>query len=442
MTRPRLRPLGLIGQIVAILLVAVVVEFAASTLLYERASEFSVRDDEARRLGEHLIVARQLMESAPRSTRREIAAELSTDHYQTGWSANPPARDDQDLALVRRQIIGWEPSLRQSDLRLKRIGQPIGTRIAGGLVLRDGSWLSFATKHQLAHPEWWRGRIAIAAMIAAVVVMSASMVARQTLKPLRRLARAADRFGRTGPERVVEDGPAEIRQVIAAFNRMGSRIERLIAERTEALAAVSHDLRTPLARLRLRSDHIADADLRATMSADIVEMEAMVTSLLSFLAGENNPEAPVLTDVAVLCATLADDAADQGRDVEFNGPNHCELLVRRGALKRAVSNLLENALHYGTSARVIVEPRTDTVVIAVEDDGPGIPEAALQSVLEPFVRLDKARRRDTVGLGLGLAIVSRVVATEGGRLLLSNRREGGLRAEISLPWRKPPVAQA
>ncbi|OYY91388.1 MAG: two-component sensor histidine kinase [Sphingomonas sp. 28-66-16] len=433
MSRFAIRPFGLIGQIVAILLIAVVAEFAASTILYERASEFSVRDDEARRLGEHLVVARQLLEKAPPARRPSIAAALSTDHYETGWAPRPPSRPADTLTLIRSQIVAWEPSLASADLRLARRGDPIGTRITGGLVLADGSWLSFRTLRGVGSQDWWRGRVLISALLALLVIGSASLLVRSTLHPLRRLAHAADRFGAAAPERVEEGGPIEIRQVITAFNRMQSRIQRLIAERTQALAAVGHDLRTPLARLRLRTDGVGDADLRATIGGDIAEMEAMVTSLLAYLGGETDPEIPTLTDIAVLCTTLADDAADRGRAVTYVGPDHCELAVRRSGLKRAISNLLENALHYGDSACLTLEARDGSILLVIDDDGPGIPDESLASVVEPFVRLDAARRRDTVGLGLGLAIVARMVAVEGGTFGLANRPEGGLRATIELP---------
>lgn len=433
MIRRRVRPIGLIGQIVAILLIAVVVEFAASAILYERASEFSVQDDEARRLSEHLVVARQLLEKATPERRPALATALSTDHYAIGWSPRPPARARGALALMRNQILGWEPSLATADLRLMGRRDGFSAQISGGLVLSDGSWLSFNTLRAVGSADWWQGRILLAALLALLVIGWAGLLVRATLHPLRRLARAADRFGAATPDHVEEAGPVEVRQVIAAFNRMQSRIQRLIAERTQALAAVGHDLRTPLARLRLRTDGIADAQLRATVHDDLVEMEAMVTSLLAYLGGEGDPEVPVLTDVAVLCATLVDAAVDRGHAVDYDGPDHCELMVRRLNLKRALSNLIENATHYGSMVWLTLDVRADALCIVIEDDGPGIPEEALQSVVEPFVRLDAARRRDTVGLGLGLAIVAGVAALEGGTLRLSNRRHGGLCAELCLP---------
>jgi len=222
-------------------------------------------------------------------------------------------------------------------------------------------------------------------------------------------------------------------RVIAAFNRMQDRIGALIADRTQALAAVGHDLRTPLARLRLRAESVSDEAPRVAMERDLAEMEAMIASLLAYLGGEGDPEEPAVADIAVICATLVDDATDTGHDATYAGPDHLPMRVRRSALKRAIGNLVDNALRFGEAITVSLAQGPDGVVIAVEDDGPGIPPAMLGKVLEPFVRAGDERGRDTAGFGLGLSIVVRLVEVEGGTLSLANRPTGGLRAEIRLP---------
>ena len=434
MTALRLRPAGLLGRIIAILLIAMAVELISSTILYERANEYSIRDDEAKRLGEHLVIARQLLEAAPPARRDAIAATLSTDHYETGWSLRPPPRARNATASMRREVIAWEPSLASTDLRLRSRQGAFGSELVGGLTLGDGSWLSFRTRGSGSDgAAWWTNRIVIAALLALIVTAAAAFLVRVTVHPLRRLARAADRFGSATPQHVVESGPTEVRQVIAAFNRMQSRIQRLIDEQTQGLAAVAHDLRTPLSRMRLRTDRVDSEELRTSISDDIAEMEAMLASLFAFLDGERDPEPPARTDVAVLCATIADDAADHGHRVDYRGPDHCEQRVRRLSLKRAITNLVENALRHGSTTIVSLDFDEQAIVIAVEDDGPGIPADAMASAIQPFVRLDSARQRNTIGHGLGLAIVARVVAVEGGTFTLSNRPEGGLRAEMRLP---------
>jgi signal transduction histidine kinase len=430
---------GLLGRIIAILLLTTVLEFGVSTLLYERASQFSVRDDEARRLAEHLVIARRLVAESPRDRREAMAAELTTDRYELRWSPVLPAppRISPSLDGMRQQVLNWEPTLRTSDLRLRLTSPGRSSVVTGGLRLSDGSWLHFRTLESLRtiNLAWERVLLALIPAIALIVI--GGLLVRRTLLPMRQLATAADRVGRSGPEgapiRVSEAGPGEVRRVVAAFNRMQARIHRLIEDRTRALAAVGHDLRTPLARLRLRAERVADDELRATLDDDLAEMEAMIASLLAFLGGEGEPEQPVLIDLAVLSATVADEASDLGRDVSYQGPDHFDCRLRPSGMKRALVNLVENAMHHADIVCIRLMVHDDAVVLSVEDDGPGIPEEDLPLVLEPFVRLDTARKRDTVGFGLGLSIVVRAVEAEGGQFRLSNRPTGGLCAEIRLP---------
>ena len=428
---------GLIGQIFAILLLAVLMEFGVSALLYERASQFSVRDDEARRLAEHLLIARKLIDEEPAAARPALAHDLTTSRYEIQWRTGlpPPPPVTADLEPIYRQIVGWEPGLARAGLRINLTSPGRRAATAGGLQLSDGSWLYFRTREAIHRPDEVVERVVLAMVPAAVLILLGGLLVRRTLLPLRRLALAADGVGSGSDpdEAVPEVGPSEVRRVTSAFNRMHARIYQLIEDRTQALAAVGHDLRTPLARLRLRADRIADASVRSAIESDVAEMSAMVASLLAYLGGEDEVEPLAVTDLAVLCATLCDDIADRGREGQYDGPAHLELPLRRLTIKRAMVNLVENALHYGTTVSLSLVAEPQRIVLAVEDDGPGIPEASLLRVLDPFVRLDTARGRDTIGLGLGLAIVAKAVAEHDGVLTLSNRAEGGLRAQIVLP---------
>lgn len=434
--RTLIRPsLGLIGQIVAILLLTVLIEFAISTLLYERASQFSVRDDEARRLAEHLVISRHLISERPPAERPAMARDLTTDRYAVGWE--PELRRGPPLAPpldgMREQILAWEPSLVGTDLFVRLASPGRSSMVSGAFRLKDGSWLYFSTLEPVHGLNLATERVLLALIPAGALMLLGGLLIGRVLQPLRTLAAAADRFGSGEEEHLPEQGPADVARVIGAFNRMQARIHNLIADRTQALAAVGHDFRTPLARLRLRAENVPDAETREAISADVAEMEAMVSSLLAYLGGDEDPEEPVRTDVAVLCATVADDAADRGLAARYLGPVHLEAQVRPVALKRALSNLVDNALKYGSEAVVTLANRGDRLDITVEDNGPGLPEDMLVKVLDPFVRLDIARPRDTVGFGLGLAIVARFVEREGGTFRLRNRGEGGLAAEISLP---------
>ena len=428
---------GLLGRVVAILLLTVLVEFGVSTLLYERATEFSVRDDEARRLAEHLVISRRLLEERPVRERAGMAAELTTDRYAVRWTPAPlPSPRAPELTAMRAQITAWEPSLAKTNLRLRLVSPGRSSVVTGELRLDDGSQLAFSTREPVTRLDLALNRVLLALVPAIGLMALGGLLIRRTLLPLRRLSEAADQVGeggRTSAASVPEDGPGEVRRVVAAFNRMQARIARLISDRTQALAAVGHDLRTPLARLKLRTEAIEDAEARAAVEADIAEMDAMVASLLAFLGGDSDPERAVRVDLAVLCATVVDDAVDRGRDATYAGPDHCERVLRPIGLKRALANLVENALQYGEAVTVTLLVAGEGVTIRVEDDGPGIPEDQLANAIQPFVRLDPARHRDTKGFGLGLSIVARAASAEGGRLALSNRPEGGLRAEIVLP---------
>ena len=428
-------PLGLLGRILAILLLTVLIEFGASTFLYERAERFAVREDEARRLAEHLVIARKLLSERPWQERAYLAHELTTDRYDVSWSRVPPLKPAiaPELDATRRQIISWEPQLAASKLRLHLDSPGRRSAVVGELRLPEGDWLLFRTHAVVQSLDLALGRVALALVPAIGLLILSGLLVRRALGPLRHLARATERVGTGGTTILAEEGSSEVRQLIRAFNAMQHRIHALIEDRTRALAAVGHDLRTPLARVQLRAESVGEAGLRDAITRDIFEMEAMLESLLAFLAGDDEPEEAVIIDVAVLAATIVDDACDRGADARYIGPAHAELRIRPVALRRALNNLVENAIHYGGNAVVSLIAEPAAVRLLVDDDGPGIPPARMEDVLQPFTRLDRARTRNTKGLGLGLAIVARAVEIEGGTLTLSNRPGRGLRAAIALP---------
>ncbi|QJU58760.1 HAMP domain-containing protein [Sphingomonas sp. AP4-R1] len=428
-------PLGLLGRIFAILLLTIVIEFGASTYLYERSSHFSVREDEARRLAEHLIIARKLMNEAPRRDRALVAIQLTTDRYAVRWSpdAPPPPHFAPALDQTRNQIIAWEPRLEQSMLRIRLSSPGRNASVQGELRLSDGSWLLFKTHELVQSWDLSVGRIALALAPAVALIILGGLLIRRALVPIRLLARATEKVGSADGIHLEEEGTSEVRQLIRAFNTMQERIHRLIDDRTQALAAVGHDLRTPIARVQLRAEAIDNDALREAIGRDVGEMEAMVASLLAFLGGEGDPEPPTRTDLAVMAVTTIEEAQDRGQEAQYVGPDHLEIDLRRMGFRRALVNLVENAIHYGQSATLTLDSSPDAIRIRIEDEGPGIPEDQLEAVLRPFSRLDAARARNTKGLGLGLAIVLRAVQQDGGELRLSNRPEGGLRAEIILP---------
>jgi signal transduction histidine kinase len=278
-------------------------------------------------------------------------------------------------------------------------------------------------------------------LVVPVLVIFVSVVtlglwaARQLTTPLRSFADAAETYGfESEPEPLPENGPQEVRSLARALNNMRARIKKLVDERTHMLASVGHDLRTPITRLRLRTEFM-EPGLRATMQSDLDQMTVMVDSALSHLRdGARSNESRIIVDLPSLLQTVCDEFTDLGKDVSYEGPDHALVPLIPGDMHRAVANLVDNATGWGTRALVRLVPPAQGLAIEIEDDGPGIPEEALERVTLPFVRGDKARNLNgTTGFGLGLSVASVVAEAHGGRLHLINKPEGGLIARIELP---------
>ncbi|MBV9248685.1 MAG: ATP-binding protein, partial [Acetobacteraceae bacterium] len=240
-----------------------------------------------------------------------------------------------------------------------------------------------------------------------------------------------------------EDGPLEIATAAAAFNTMATRIRRFVQDRTELLTAIGHDLRTPITRLKLRAEFMEDDEQRTKMLADLEELETMVSATLAFGRDAHTAEPVTTLDLAELLRTVLDEAGDaRPESVEklaYEGPPHLTLRARPLSLKRALANLVSNAVMYGGAARVHLMPPTSAgaagamVTITIEDDGPGIPLGELDRVFEPFHRGEPSRNRETGGVGLGLPIARNIVRAHGGDVVLENKPAGGLRCRVTLP---------
>ncbi len=257
---------------------------------------------------------------------------------------------------------------------------------------------------------------------------------RRQVGPMRRLAHAAESFGKG--IQVIDfkpQGAAEVRQAARAFLLMRERIQRQISQRTEMLAGVSHDLRTPLTRMKLQIAMSPETELVGALKADVADMERMVEGYLAFARGEGS-EQPVSTDMDALVDEVVDGARRNGATIMIDGStNGLHLTVRRDALKRALTNLTDNAVRHGQHVRLAVGRNEEVMEIAIEDDGPGIPEPQRESVFKPFFRIDSSRNPDTGGVGLGLTIARDVVRNHGGDLTLGTSAWGGLRATARLP---------
>jgi len=431
----KLVPFGAVGRVLAVVAITAVLGLTANALLYEGAGRFSLREEEAHRASEHIVVVARLLEGESPLRRVRIAESTSTTHFKLEWYPWPvePGRRSVALNRMRQQMVEWEPSLEGRDLRLHLGSSEDATEVVGSLQLSDGSWLHFKAHDLVGAWQLKLGQVVIASVPMLALLVIAMSVLHLMLRPLRLLADAVTRIGQGDSVVLQEQGPREFRRLIRAYNDMQARIAAMITDRTEALAAVGHDLRTPLARLRLNMDSVTDTPTRDAAIRDLDEMEQMLDSLLTFFRGDDHPEKPRLVDLAVLLSTVVDDLQDRGFHITYLGPEHCDALLRPVEFKRALSNLTNNACQYGNSASVRLLVDESVIRIRVEDDGPGIPEKDMQRVLEPFQRLDPARQRNTSGVGLGIPIALRVVSGAGGKLTLSNRPEGGLCAQIELP---------
>ena len=307
------------------------------------------------------------------------------------------------------------------------------------LRLPDGEWLNIRAR--LPPPQPWHSRTFLAAFIAmtvAAVGLILWAVTRLT-RPVRLLAAAAERLGRdVNAPPLDEAGPSEVAKAAHAFNTMANRIRRYVADRTQMLAAIGHDLRTPITRLRLRAEFLDDDEQRRKMLADLDEMEAMIAATLAFARDDATTEPSTNLDFAVLCRTVADEAADARPEkadmINYQGPERLALRARPVALKRAVANLVNNALAYGGAARLrLSAPERGLVRLTIDDDGPGIPEHEREAVFAPFRRLEGSRNRETGGTGLGLPIARNILRAHGGDVVLRNRAGGGLTAVVTLP---------
>ena len=300
------------------------------------------------------------------------------------------------------------------------------------IALTNDTWLNVGTRFQPTPLQWPWASILSFAITAAIILISVCwfLLARLT-GPILEVSRAADSFGRgeTSGELPVS-GPAEVRELIQTFNRMQERLTRFVANRTQLLAALGHDLRSPLTALRVRAEMVDEDEARDSLITSIEEMQEMVDATLSFARGMANTEAYEAQELGAFLKQLQADMLD-AFDLTDNG--EVRLRLRPKSFRRALRNVLDNAQRYGKKASVAFGKEKDYAFITISDNGPGIPETEFEQVFEPFFRLEKSRSRETGGTGLGLTIARTIVRAQGGDILLSNGDDKGLVVKIVLP---------
>jgi signal transduction histidine kinase len=299
--------------------------------------------------------------------------------------------------------------------------------------LPDGERITFRTTAPQPGPPLPRQIFLQLAALTLVLAGVLYVMTRSITRPLSALAVAADQIGRGAPVLpLAERGASEVRDATRAFNTMQDRLRRYLDSRTRVLAAMSHDLRTPLTRLRLRAESIDDDELRERVTAELDDMTEMVRGALSMFRDLNDTEATIPVDINELLSTLREEFAELDAIVTITGRADRPILAKPHALKRCLTNLLRNAVDYGIRAHVAVcdDP---VLTIRIRDEGPGIPVESLEQVFEPFYRIESSRNRDTGGTGLGLSIARDIAQAHGGTIHLTNLPDRGLEVVLKLP---------
>lgn len=441
--RRRLRLAALVpgsvaGQIALLIVAAIIVTHALATLAFFALREPWRPDAHPGVAATRLATVARLLDGAPPSERDAIlanAARMLPTLRIEPWTGTGGDGDTEaaDHPVVRRLREGFGRSLAITDLP----GGELQSGIRIGIVTPEGAVLS-AHLPDDERPPIRPAPIIVALLFLAVTLSLLSLWATRALTaPLARLAAAAEAFGKhMNLVALPENGPKEVVAVSRALDRMRDRVRRLIDDRTQMLAAISHDLRTPITRLRLRAEFIDDDHARAMTLRDLDQMNGLVEAALSFVRDGQRGEgrASSLVDLASVVQTVCDGFADIGADVSVAETRHVLVQGRPDELQRALMNLVDNAVKYGGSAQVAMGLCARGVQVEICDSGPGIPESECDAMLQPFVRGDRARNLDTAsGFGLGLSIVLAIVEAHEGRFTLSNRTPHGLCARIELP---------
>ena len=476
----RLWPKRLAGQMIALLLLALVLAQIITVIIFADERRLAIRAaDRAQLLGRTVSIVR-LLENSPPSLHQQILETASSQRLRYWISKesavseededdrNGPARRriaellgediDRDVRVAFGDDDDWRGWWRDRSRGKKHRSRsdhddddddewddehhhhhgPFSVLMS--TRLKDHGWLNLETRLPPPRFGWklpaltWLGLMALA--ISAVVIL----MVRRITRPMASLAAAAERAGRgEAIEPLPEIGPLDVRQTTGAFNRMHDRLQRFVQDRTRMLAAMSHDLRTPITTLRLRAEFIEDEETRSKILETLEEMQRMTEATLAFVREEAKAEATRKVDITALIESVVADFSDLGHEAAFVDAERVTVACRAQGMKRALRNLLENAIRYGGRANVALSERKEDVAITIDDEGPGIPDAEIDRMFHPFVRLDESRSEETGGIGLGLAIARSIIRGHGGDINLANRREGGLRATIRLPKQPSPI---
>ena len=450
--RRRVLPGSLQGQLLlAIALALLVAQGLSAALIYSAQAErresalvsaaaFRLTGGETRdRPGKRTRGERMGIELA--ATSPQAPGEIRDTHAEQAL-ADILAREgiafDRVMVIVRplasdRFARDW--LVRNHDRIMQRMHEPPSDLVVAALRRPDGQWLSARVPVPPGERRLLRSLLAQALFTFAVLILAVALVLRRITRPLAALTRRMERFAgtRDGSEPLAVEGPDDIRRLIAAHNALETRIATLLDEKDVMLGAIGHDLKTPLAALRVRIESVEDDAERGKMAATIEDINRSLDDILS-LARVGRPSDPLEpTELGALAAAVVEEYEDQGKPVTIADGPRIVVSARATWLRRLLRNLIDNALRYGQRARVSLVREGGMAVIRIDDDGPGIPETEIARMLEPFTRLEASRNSATGGAGLGLTLARAVAEQHGGALRLLNRPGGGLTASVSLP---------
>jgi len=428
------RSRGFVGRSIWVVVAIVLLQLCASVAFYSAIDRQTLREDHARRIGELLVVGERVAKLGQADFDK-----VMTSHYMEAEVValppeGPPVTQVQKVEAdaIADYVRQWEPILANRPLRLWSESRPEGGRdLVGVMGLEDGRWLTFRSRN---FPRPWP--IALRA-VATTLVFSLACVAlgayalRQLGEPLRRLTEASRHVGEAPPSPIMVEGPNDIVELGRAFNDMQRRIAGLIEDQAKAMEALSHDLRTPLARMTLAADYIEPDDIKTLMADNVGELDAMLKSLADWLRAQHSASTAEVVDLPSLIQGVTARWPDA---VRYEGGKSLEVTTHRGPLEQALIRLVDNAVRFGGQAKVRLVDGPDGPLIEVLDQGPGLTADAMARIYEPFFRGDAARARDTGGFGLGIPTAERLIKRFGGRLVIGNREGGGVSARI---W--PPV---
>jgi signal transduction histidine kinase len=367
------------------------------------------------------------------------ASEIGDTETQTVAPDPPEAREPEEPQEFETPDA-QESGAHESEAHEIQFPEPVVVQVSAkarrldmAIELKSGLWLNVATSPPAAAPFTWPLMLA-GGSAALLVALAAIWAAGRLARPLAGLAGAAERFGR-GDEGAVapEQGPTDIKRAAAAFNTMAQRLKKTLADQRTLLSAIGHDLRTPISSLRIRTEMVKDPELQQKMAATLDDMQRLTEAALAAARGGDTGEPALALDLPSLVQSVCDDMADTGAPVSHGLLEPMRVQGRASEIKRALRNLIDNAVRYGNRADVSARAAKPWAEIHVDDQGAGIPEEAMARVFEPFVRLEESRSADTGGNGLGLTIARAIALRHGGDLTLANRDGGGLRATLRLP---------